>query len=230
MSLNLPPEVRSRSYRGATSVSLSSLSILDASSSPYCFGTVLNSLMTLTYNSTWTKTTYASTTVSSAGSTSTNYAFSNTTTVTERAETVFVYTGVLAAKPVIVAFKENEISTGVLAASTTSPSPAPFEPTASVASSPTSEQGGLPSGAKAGIGVGVVLGVCALVSLGFVLYRSRKRKITRGGSTPGWGTPELSNKPVEVKELSNDAMRTLELPGSPGPELDEHHTNTGYGR
>lgn len=98
----------------------------------------------------------------------------------------------------------------------------------------TSDQESLSSGAEAGIGVGVPLGVCALVLVGFLFFRrSRKRKSTRDEGTPGWRTPELSNEPMEVKELSdvtrrvqelsNDAMETPGLPTGPRPERAEHY-------
>ena len=182
--------------------------------------------MTITYNSTWTATTSAYSTMYPGGSTSSGYVPSTKTSVYETTQTIFVYAGTRVAKPIILHYIQDESSESLPTTSTNSDSP--LTPTSSNSVSyrpPTidtpsaTQQKGLSSGAKAGIGVGVVLGVCALLLLGFLLYRLRKRRTTRGGSTPRPRTPELSNEPMEVKELSNDTMRASELPSSPRPEM-----------
>ncbi|KAL8924707.1 MAG: hypothetical protein Q9208_003897 [Pyrenodesmia sp. 3 TL-2023] len=173
--------------------------------------------------------------MSTAGPTSTTEVSFNTTSTTERVETVFVYSGALGANPIVVTTQEDKMSTGVPVASTTSVNALTLTSVAPPAASEqgTSNKEALSSGAKAGIGVGVASGVCALASLGlFLLYRSRKRKAMRSESSPGWQKPELSNKPMEakelgdntreVKELSNDAMEAQELPSSPRPEVSAH--------
>jgi len=166
-----------------------------------------------------------------AGSTVTPPVSPNISYFRERTETIFVYTGMLAANPVIVQLKDNEIPSSVTLASTTnanstmliSSKTSTTGPTSSVASLPSSEQGILSSGVKAGIGVGVALGVCAIVALSFLTYRLRKRRTAGDVSTSGWERPELSNKPIETKELSNDAMKAHELPDSSRQELNGHH-------
>ncbi len=115
--------------------------------------------------------------------------FVNTTFVTENTDTRFVFRGTLAADPIIVRFKENQISTSALGASTTSANPAlptPTLPTSTttVVSSAGSENERLPTGAKAGIGAGVGIGVIALLALGSLFYYWRKRKANRDEKYP----------------------------------------------
>lgn len=134
------------------------------------------------------------------------------TYVTERVETIFVYSGTLAAKPIIVTFKENQVSTGAVAATSATSSPQISVGPSSSSELGVSDQERLSAGAKAGVGVGVAVGACTLALLAcFFLYRSRKRKTTHAESTPGWRTPELSGNPMGAKELHNDAMTVKEM-------------------
>ena len=152
-------------------------------------------------------------------------------TVTETSETIFVYTGTVAANPLLVQFKDGEIPSSATLASTTGtnslmhlPSQtSTMGPTSTGASSPSSKQGGLSSGAKAGIGVGVALGVCAIAALCFFIYRLRKRKTTNDRSMSGLERPELGDKPMEAQELSTDASKARELPDSSRQELNGPH-------
>lgn len=179
----------------------------------------------------WLTTTDMFLTTITAGSTVTLPVSTNILYYGRRTETIFVYTGMLAADPVIVQLKDNEIPSSVTLASTTnanssmliSSKTSTTGPTSSVASSPSSEQGILSSGVKAGIGVGVALGVCAIVALGYLTYRLRKHRTAGDVSTSAWERPELSNKPMETEELSNDAMKAHELPDSSRQELSGHH-------
>lgn len=187
--------------------------------------------MKLTYSSTWSGWTYAYSTMLIAGLTTPPLVSSPIGKSVESSETIFVYTGMLAADAIIVNFEDNELSTSVALASPTSANASPLTssktsstgPTSSAAPSPPGEQGNLSSGAKAGIGVAAALGVCAVATFGLLIYRSRKRNMIRGSSAPGWERRELSNEPVEAKELSNDAMTARELPDSSRPELNGHH-------
>ena len=179
--------------------------------------------------------------MTTAGSTVTSAFDLNILYVSEVTETIFVYTGELAADPIIAILTGDESPSSVTLASTTSanssmltssktsitgPTPSKTSiagPIPSVATSPSEKQGTLSSGAKAGIGVGVALGVCAMVALGFLIYRSRKRKATGDRSTSGTERPKRNNKQMEPAELSNDAMRNRELPDNSRQELEEHH-------
>ncbi len=156
------------------------------------------------------------------------------TFITERVETIFVYTAWLIAKVIVVSFNGNEISTRVAAVSKTTASPVtPTSAIPSAASEQSTSDQGLSSGAKAGTGVGIGLGVCVFALLGLFLHRSWKRKTPRDESTVGWQMPELSNQPIKVKELSgdavgakelrHDAMKAQELP-SLQSLVDEHQT------
>ena len=169
--------------------------------------------------------------MTTAGSTVTSVIFLNSSFVSEVTETIYIYKGSFAAEPITLVFEDVEISSSVTLASTTSANSSMLTssqtsitgPIPSVAASPSVKQGTLSSGAKAGIGVGVALGVCAMVALGFLIYRSRKRKTAGGKSTSGGERPKSNNMQMQTAELSYDAMRDRELPDSSRQELEEHH-------
>ena len=202
---------------------------------PTCFGEITNSLKKLIYNLTTPTVSYEYPVVTTAGSTVTGVTSRNISSVSEVTETIFVYKGTLAANPIIAVFNGDEFPSSVTLASTISANSSMLTsilttsktsiagPTPSVTSSPSGEQGILSSKAKAGIGVGVVLGVCAMLALSFLFYRSRKRKKPGDRSTSGGERPISNNMQMKTVELSNDAMRDYELPDSSRQELEEHH-------
>ena len=179
-----------------------------------CSGEITSSLKKFSYNITTPTVSYE-----------------DTESVSEVDETIFVYRGYFAAEPTNLVFEDVEISSSVTLASTTSANSSMLTssqtsingPIPSVAASPSGQQGTLSSGAKAGIGVGVALGVCVMVALGFLIYRSRKRKTAGERSTSGGERPKSNSKQMKPEELSDDAMRDHELPDSSRQELEEHH-------
>ena len=156
--------------------------------------------------------------MTTAGSTVTSIVSLNSSSISEVTETIFVYAGIAAANPIIAVFQSDEFPSSVTLASTTSANSSML-----VTSSPSGEQGALSSGTKAGIGIGVALGVCAMVALGFLIYRSRKRKTAGERSTSGGERPTSNNEQTKPEELSNDAMRDHELPDSSRQELEVRH-------
>lgn len=152
-----------------------------------------HTLMTVTYNITATTT----------GSESTQ----KPTTTSEVSTTVFIYSGALTAQPITVQFKEGGLSTAAPAvstrrsSSTTSSNSAPM----AILTTADANANGLSDGAKAGIGVGVSLGVFALVAIALGLWWMRKRRATPEQGRPEWAKAELSNEPMEAKELPANA-------------------------
>ena len=190
--------------------------------------------MSFTYNSTVLEENYTYFRASTTGDLITSTASKPWTTATELSQTVFVYAGILAADPIVVEYKDNELSASVTLADPSSSNSSSLAPSktssitsvTSTAPSTPSQRGGLSSGAKAGVGAGVAVGVCAIIAVILLIYRSRKRRIIRGNSIPRQERPELSDKPMKAEELSSDAMKARELPDSSPQELDRQHATT----
>ena len=66
-----------------------------------------------------------------------------------------------------------------------------------------------------------------MLALGFLIYRSRKRKTASDRSTSGGERPKSNTKQMKYEEISTEAMRDHELPDSSRQELEEHHAAPG---
>lgn len=181
-----------------------------------CSGNVTSGFLTLTYNSTSFYNTSSSISTTTSGSVS--YITWRTSTSYSVTTTIPAYSGKIFAEPLIVKFKSGELNTGI--SSTATPPAGATAPTPTASLPPTStdstKPSGLSTGAKAGVGVGVSLGFIALVALGLFFWM-RKRNYNRATAGQDGTKAELSNQPMEAKELSGN---TYGRNGNHPAELD----------
>lgn len=125
--------------------------------------------------------------------------------------TTFVETGSFWASPVVVRHWEGDFPTPTSTSSVSQ--------LASPNTSPGPEH--LSTGAKAGIGVGAVVGALALVLLGFLVFRMRKRRRNAQTSLKDLATSremkaEMHTDPIQPKELPVSVRENVH-----GPTLHE---------
>lgn len=169
-----------------------------------CSGNVTSGFLTLTYNTTSVFITSSLLpTTSSVSSSYFTWTASKPYLVTA---TKPAYSGKFYAKPLMIKFKSGEAGTS----STATPPAGPSAPTPIASSSTLSDSSTksphLSPGAKAGVGVGVSLGFIALLALGiFFWVRKRNNSRTHIEQRGNEETKaELSNQPMEAKELSGN--------------------------